>query len=531
MRPGDWMPVTIEPGKYFNARPLTGFQRRDGQGGNSLHPALAGDGFEAELSQRLLDLKRACPGAIAQRRTVRMPHWQGPIPPLPEDYRFVSQPQPLATTSVTAVLVPNAQGVGQGMGFYFDGRALPSLRERLHRGRFLGLLGNLGYYMTGALVDGYPWAHNTRFPDFPLQTAPAYIGFHLYRDATTGQIFASFQGAHPGAVGLRRDGRVEVLPQFEVDFYQVAFQGERLARFEVNAVDITQPVTDVMLFTPAFQGTDHIQRLIAATEASHGEDNGWQSFRPMIPASSDTDRVNVFVANQGDGRIPVERAIAVWEGPAPLPSFGAVLSFSRPFFLSLFGSLGAFRENYLGRRVQIVPGGASFDTEAYDQIMGGLVPAVVDSRHAYVGGTLLDVMAALSRYGATSPISLCGRETQNFHPRTREPAGLLLQTESHIGWLLVDGRHELSIGASVVDAAAILSKLEEEGTFGGPVAQAVFVDGGSAMKAYHIRREAGVLGLDLLNRVAAGSRNGPGADPDGLNLYTLLKLRFSGEPI
>jgi hypothetical protein len=90
--------------------------------------------------------------------------------------------------------------------------------------------------------------------------------------------------------------------------------------------------------------------------------------------------------------------------------------------------------------------------------------------------------------------------------------------------VLFDGRHELSIGASVVDVVLMLKKLEAEGVFEGQVQQAVFVDGGSAMKAYHVRRKGAGISLDLLNRVAAGSRNGPGTDPEGLNLYSLLRL-------
>ncbi|MEE8389504.1 MAG: hypothetical protein V3S14_01735 [Anaerolineae bacterium] len=58
----------------------------------------------------------------------------------------------------------------------------------------------------------------------------------------------------------------------------------------------------------------------------------------------------------------------------------------------------------------------------------------------------------------------------------------------------------------------------------GKVKHAVFVDGGSAMKVYAVESDGTTTTLDLLNRVAAGSKNGPGADPDGLNLYTLLKL-------
>jgi hypothetical protein len=89
---------------------------------------------------------------------------------------------------------------------------------------------------------------------------------------------------------------------------------------------------------------------------------------------------------------------------------------------------------------------------------------------------------------------------------------------------LFDGRHELSIGASVVDVAKMLKMLEDDGAFNGKIKHAIFIDGGSAMKVYAVESDGASVTLDLLNRVAAGSRNGPGADPDGLNLYTLLKL-------
>jgi hypothetical protein len=94
--------------------------------------------------------------------------------------------------------------------------------------------------------------------------------------------------------------------------------------------------------------------------------------------------------------------------------------------------------------------------------------------------------------------------------------------------VLFDGRHALSIGASVVDVAVALAKLEREGILQGQcIVQAIFIDGGSAMKVYRIQSDGDTVALDLLNRVAAGSRNGPGADDQGLNLYTLLSLSLS----
>ena len=46
------------------------------------------------------------------------------------------------------------------------------------------------------------------------------------------------------------------------------------------------------------------------------------------------------------------------------------------------------------------------------------------------------------------------------------------------------------------------------------------------MKVYAVDSGDGLVNLDLLNRVAAGARNGAGVDPDGLNLYSTLSLRL-----
>jgi hypothetical protein len=160
-------------------------------------------------------------------------------------------------------------------------------------------------------------------------------------------------------------------------------------------------------------------------------------------------------------------------------------------------------------------------------MVGGLVPAVVDGQHICRAETVTETLKRLGEHGnATSPISEAGRESRNFDPYIREPAGVLVETGDEIGWVLFDGRHELSIGASVVDVVQVLYKLERAGTFGQAIEQAVFVDGGSALKVYHVESDGKRVCLDLLNRVAAGSRNGPGADPDGLNLYSVLSFHL-----
>jgi hypothetical protein len=456
-----------------------------------------------------------------------MPYWiQDPLPNT-DDYALVTAPERLTTTSLTIVLVRNVLARCAEMGFYFKDRTLPTLRARMEGSPFRGLAGNLGYFMTDALIEGAPWSHNLRFPHFPLPKRPSYIGFHLYRNEEQAETYGSFLGAHPAAVGVRKDGYVDIVPNLRIDRYQVLFGGPTGISVDVEAINPSFDCCDAMLFTPAFKGTSEIRQLIEAAEASAGTDDRWQQCMPMIPASEGRDRVNVFVANQGNGHLPVEKVVAVWVGSAPLPSFGGLLSFDRARFRALFGSVAQFQHEFLGSVVQVIPHGTEPDLDDYVHIMGGFVPAVADHAHIYYDArTTQQVMRTLSRYGATSPIAQCGRETKNFDLQVREPAGVLLQTGSHIGWVLFDGRHEMSIGASIIDVAAILKKLEDLNIFEGKLRQAFFVDGGSAMKAYHIVPDQPSLRLDLLNRVAAGSRNGPGADADGLNLYTLLKLHL-----
>ncbi|MCD4684421.1 MAG: hypothetical protein K8S97_00605, partial [Anaerolineae bacterium] len=395
------------------------------------------------------------------------------------------------------------------------------LRERMTGVPFQGVAGNLGYYMTPALIGGASaWAHNTRYPHFPLPDTASYLGFHWQKDVDSGVVHSAFQGAHPAAVALDCNGYVRILPRIAVEYYTVRI-AER--EFMVDQVNDPHAITSpVVAFTPGAQ-TDEVKMFRRRAETSAGADRTWQTYAPMIPLADAADRVHVFLANEGDGRSPREKVVAVWEGSAPLPSFGAVLSFTRAYFEQLFSSVQAFRERYLTSAVHIVPAG---DFDPYVQIMGGFVPVVADGEHLLTDASVQDVMAQANRYGnAHSPISQLGRETENFHPYIREPAGVLFQTPHTIGWALFDGRHELSIGASLVDVVVLLRKLEASDIFQSePIQQAIIIDGGSAMKAYHVQGDHTAVRLDLLNRVAAGARNGPSRDPDGRNLYALLML-------
>jgi hypothetical protein len=519
----DWQVTPIKFGKFGNIVPLTGYELADGQGGNILHPAGDDAEFEATLLRSYTALKGLYPQVLASRYTVQMPYWTGEKLPTTDDYLFVERSRRLTTTSISLILIPRNCIQRAAMGFYFLEGVLPSLRERLQGGSFEGLVGNLGYYMTKDLISQKQvWSHNVRYPDFPLPAMPSYIGFHWHKDVATGQAGGGFQGAHPAAVAINQNGTLSILPDLSIQGYAVTIGAQSINVSAINQSDAVDEA--VVLFTPALK-TPAINAQIALCENSAGADNNWKRFTAFVPLADAGDRVHVFIANAGDGQRPVEQVVAVWEGKAPVPSFGAVLSFKRAYFDALFGGVAAFSQNYLNQPVQIVPkGGTHFDD--YREVLGGFVPAVVNGEHPFCVETVSQVMQALSRYGnTTSPIAQAGKESKNFDPIVREPAGVLLQTATHIGWVLFDGRHELSIGASVVDVAMLLKKLEAGAMLAGEkIEQAVFVDGGSAMKTYVVKSETDSVVLGLLNRVAAGSRNHAGSDPDGLNLYSTLAL-------
>jgi hypothetical protein len=513
MRWQDWIAAPIAVGEYCNDKPLSGYQRRDGRGGNPLCPANADDRFEDSLAKAYAHLRVRYPWLRLDRYVVHMPCWESTTIPGPSDYTLVDAPRPLATTSVTVLMVPQSRIAAAQLGFHYRGTTLPSLRQRLQERRFRGVVGNVGYYMTKGLIGcKFAWSHNRRYPNHPLPLVPSYLGYHLHTDPDTGTIQGGFQGALPAAVGLGEDGRVRLIPQLQVGAYQVTLGARTLV---VDAVNDPQFESDCIVFTPACR-TAEASALIAEAE-QQPDSTAWQSYAPMVPVPEAADRVHVFVANRGNGEMPAEEVVAVWPGPAPLPSFGAVLSFRRSWFEAHFGSVDRFRAHLLGTPVSVVPLGSTL----------GLVPAVIEGQHVCRAATVSQTMQQLSRYGnTTSPIARAGQESRNFDPYIREPAGLLVQTEEEIGWVLLDGRHELSIGASVVDALQILYILDTSNAFGSPLEEALFVDGGSAMKLYYVESDGERVRLDLLNRVASGSRNGPGGDVDGLNLYSTLSLAF-----
>ena len=182
----------------------------------------------------------------------------------------------------------------------------------------------------------------------------------------------------------------------------------------------------------------------------------------------------------------------------------------------------------------VTPLSQEIDFTQYSHIYGGLVPAVINGQPIVTTGHQLTAKEAEhsihKEANINSPIARTAKETNNFDPEIREPAGLLFQTEKSIGYLLFDGRHQLSIGANIVDVSNLVSLLQNERNDlleGEKIINAIVVDGGSAMKSYAVdTTNPKAPSMSLLNRVAAGSRNAAGSDPQGLNLYSTLTLRF-----
>ena len=514
MDPEDWKEVKVLRIPHLNhlCVPI-GYNRKDGVGGNTLLPACI---FEDTLEEVFKRVRKQFSEIELSRFHVKMPYWNHEYNILPNLYSFIPRASYLSSTAITVIMIANANKKPENMPtleYGYRGHELLSLRDRLSNddSKFEGIIGNLGYYMTENLVAGIlDWTHNKRYAaEYHLQTTKSYLGFYMRRDNKTGDVFSSFSGAHPAGVAVKQNGDIEILPDINIDKYKINILNK------VFYVDCINPDTveneKLVLFTPG----------IYSDEIKANRDN-WKKYAPMIPVNEDSKRVNLFITNEGNGCYPEEKVVVIWNGGAPIPAFGAVLSFDENYFDELFNN-----QNLISSAVQIIPEGAT-DFSLYRQIFGGFVPVVIDGNHLYNVETVEDLMHNLDEYGnALSPIAQAGRETSNFDPYIREPAGVLIQTKDKIGWVMFDGRHELSIGVSVSDVAKLVKRLQNENIFKGKILNAVFIDGGSAMKAYAIKNLGDKLAFELLNRAAAGARNGPGSDPDGLNLYSLLKLPLS----
>lgn len=259
MRPDDWHPSVIKPGRHFNELPLTGFVQTDRPVGSILHPADNREDFEGKLLKAHTAFELAYPFVNISRYHIKMPFWRGLELPTTQDFSFIDAPQGLSTTSITVILVPSNQIESASMGFHFQSKELPSLRERLQNKHFQGLIGNLGYFMTKDLINKkYSWSHNTRYPAFPLSDIPSYIGFHWFNGASK-QVSAAFDGIHPTAIGIHKSGKIDILPDLKIDSYIVTLGTKKILIDSINNPDAIKQ--DVLLFTPALK-TPEIEETI-----------------------------------------------------------------------------------------------------------------------------------------------------------------------------------------------------------------------------------------------------------------------------
>ena len=505
----DWQEVPVTRVPHLNNLCIpTGYNRVDGVQGNPLLPACI---FEDILKETFRRMKEYFADVEFKRLHVKMPYWSREQSQLPDLYEFIHSPLNLRSSSLSIILMQNSSGADSRkpiLEYGYDKDSLEPFIERLSGSDFQGIAGNLGYYMTENLIEGIlDWTHNKRYPEkFHLNTTKSYLGFYMRRNEDDTAV-SSFTGAHPAAIAVCTDGKIEVLPKIEVSSYRVEIAG---VCFDINKVNPEKVNAEkVVLFTPGFRSSETEKNI-----------NNWKQYAPMIPVQDSAERVNIFISNEGNGSYPVERVLKIWKGAAPIPSFGAVISFAEEYCELLFDG-----KNIIGSEVKIMPLSGNIDFNDYTQVFGGFVPIVISGKHIYDVGSVEKLKSNMDKYGnALSPIAQAGRETANFDPHIREPAGVFVELEGKFGWVMFDGRHELSIGVSVSDTVSILKKLENEGVLGGKIRNAVFVDGGSAMKAYAVINKGNRHELNLLNRAAAGARNGPGYDPEGLNFYSVLKV-------
>ncbi|MGR5456461.1 hypothetical protein ACPV5N_21490, partial [Vibrio alfacsensis] len=117
-----------------------------------------------------------------------------------------------------------------------------------------------------------------------------------------------------------------------------------------------------------------------------------------------------------------------------------LISIEEKYFESLFSETPQ-----VGQAVKVIPVANEIDLCDYKQILGGLVPSVINGQSLVPTGPTVSAMqaeAALDAVANTdSPLSRSGKETNNFDALIREPSGLFIETENHIGYLLFDGRH------------------------------------------------------------------------------------------
>ncbi|UJF17981.1 hypothetical protein L0B53_13215 [Vibrio sp. SS-MA-C1-2] len=508
----DWQPMVIDAGRYFNPEAQVGYELKEGKKGNPLF----GDSttaFENELKQQFAILKQQRPELSLKRIHVAMPKVNPQQLPNRFDYQIIEQPEPLTSTSISIIKVNQNLVASSKVRYHFNQDQLVNLNQRLFdEPQYHGLISNLGYFMTKELNCGnHPWSHANRYqnPDFQLPESLSYLGFYAINDDTG--LRSGFPSAHHSAVAIDKKGNTSIIANLQVD------------RFKLT---INKTSFDIQEINPDFSQLKEID--IALFDSNlHVEHSGESiDFAPILPLNN---RVNLFIANQGDGDTPQEQVVKIWHGECPLPSFGVILSITKEHYQTLFDT-----DLKIGTHVDVTPFSSTIDFEQYSHIYGGLVPSVINGQPIVVTGenhSAKDAEASLHQIAnINSPIAKTAKETNNFDPEIREPAGLLFQTEKSIGYLLFDGRHQMSIGANIVDVSNLVSLLQNERNDlldGEKIINAIVVDGGSAMKSYVVDTiDINNPSMTLLNRVAAGSRNAAGSDHQGLNLYSTLTLCF-----
>ncbi len=236
-----------------------------------------------------------------------MPQLDATHLPSPEDYQPIDEPRSLCSTSVSLVLAPQANIDKARIGYHFKGSTLADLKDRLEsESDFDGLIGNLGYFMTKELnVGDHIWSHRRRFPN-PSHQLPevlSYLGFYYFADENGQVETAGFPSAHDSAVAIDNTGKVQIIPSLTFSRFKITIDD---ANFEVDC------------FNPSLDALSHHDVALFNVKFPMQHQGELVEFSPMLELEG---RVNVFLANQGDGIKPFEEIVAIWNGTCPLPFF------------------------------------------------------------------------------------------------------------------------------------------------------------------------------------------------------------------
>lgn len=425
--------------------------------------------------------------------------------PLRSDRKFLfspeiclNEPQALATTFVTGVLIPRERILESRIGYYYRDGEIPPLSEIVRPCQGTWLLTNLGYFLTERLimdydVGGLVYSHNTRHPkeDYLQPDDNSYLGGFFVRSNGLKVCYPPLFGT--AGVAVLKNGQPKLVTSVRLGGgrFQLGPLSGTWTCEEINPADCAGK--KVVLYTPALENEK-------TRVAKSNKD--WRVYRNRIGAG----RINVVVINKGTGKHPAPYIGYIREGEMIQPASGLVLSFERETFeKGCPGGIPFLMENRWEVRFDCDPW---FDPKIWEEaecFYEGLIAFRPNGDPDFT-----------SWY---HPHAILTQETFIPNMDRREPRAVLVATKNYFGAFLFSGRYEYSIGTSFKEMGPIIHGVLKHWNIGEPPEAIVGLDSGSGAKLCWV--ENGEL-LPLF-WAAPGPRNRMG-DANG-NSYSLLMMK------